>query len=120
MLCNANDVNSPSKNGSSSSIELPINNIEKDLNEETLLFGLISKKCYDTVLSTNFQNMKGRKNELITCAKQFISKGLSYGIIAGSSLLKVDQIRKIIVAGAVTGFITIIFLLRNIQLIVAI
>ena len=57
---------------------------------------LISRHCTDTLLR-NADFFDG------PCLKHAVSKGLSCGIIAGSAILKVPQIRLIVKSGTVKG-----------------
>ena len=63
---------------------------------EKLMSFFMSRECYeDLFFKLNFAN--------VPCLKMIISKGLGYGIIAGSLLLRVPQIIKILAAKSGEG-----------------
>ena len=63
---------------------------------EKLMSFLMPQNCYeDLFYNLNFFN--------IVCLKIIVSKGLGYGILAGSLLLRVPQIVKILAAGSGEG-----------------
>jgi len=74
---------------------------------QKLLFGVISPACYDSLLvQRNFFDT--------VCLKLVISKLLSFVIIAGSFILKVPQIMKILPEGKVTGLSASMFVIETI------
>lgn len=63
---------------------------------EQLMSFLMPQTCYEDIFyNLNFLN--------VVCLKIIISKGLGYGILAGSLLLRVPQIIKILAAGSGEG-----------------
>lgn len=63
---------------------------------EQLMSFLMPQKCYEDIFY-NFNILN------VVCLKIIISKGLGYGILAGSLLLRVPQIIKILAAGSGQG-----------------
>ena len=63
---------------------------------EKLITEVIGEKCYETFfIDGNFMD--------VPCLKYTISKGLGYGIVIGSGIMKLPQILKIMLSKDVTG-----------------
>jgi mannose-P-dolichol utilization defect protein 1 len=78
------------------------------LKDDFVLF-FFRRDCYELFFTKfDFTNAE--------CLKITISKGLGYAIIAGSAILKVPQILKIVKAGSVEGISKSLFYLETLTL----
>jgi mannose-P-dolichol utilization defect protein 1 len=65
------------------------------------LFGLLSEECFARL--TDLRMLQEMDAATVACAKKFVSKGLSLGIVAGSAALKAPQILNIVRYASVDG-----------------
>lgn len=79
---------------------------------ESLVSLLVPRQCARSILSFDFQE--------IDCFKLLISKGLSLGIVVGSSVVKVPQILNILINKSVQGLSLSSLILETISIIVTV
>lgn len=67
----------------------------KPADNSTMVFFIFREDCFNKFMNKEFNDQE--------CIKVTISKGIGFAIVAGSSILKLPQILKIVSNGSVEG-----------------